>query len=76
MAQQGIIPTRLKDTYVPTCLACQYAKATQKPWRNKKQKHFKKPIQATKPGQVVSVDQLVSPTPGLIAQMTGILTTK
>ena len=76
MAQQGIIPTRLKDTYTPTCLACQYAKATRKPWRNKKQKHFKKPIQATKPGQVVSVDQLVSPTPGLIAQMTGILTTK
>ncbi|KAI2497426.1 hypothetical protein MHU86_17084 [Fragilaria crotonensis] len=30
----------------------------------------------TKPGQVVSVDQLVSPTPGLIAQMTGFLTTK
>ena len=28
----------------------------------------------TKPGQVVSVDQLVSPTPGLIAQMTGFLT--
>ena len=31
---------------------------------------------ATKPGKIVSVDQLVSPTPGLIAQVTGILTTK
>ena len=30
----------------------------------------------TRPGHVVSVDQLVSPTPGLIAQMTGFLTTK
>jgi hypothetical protein len=29
-----------------------------------------------RPGQVVSVDQLVSPTPGLIAQTTGFLTTK
>ena len=27
-----------------------------------------------KPGEVVSVDQLVSPTPGLIAQMIGFLT--
>ena len=27
-----------------------------------------------KPGEVISVDQLVSPTPGLIAQMTGFLT--
>ena len=26
------------------------------------------------PGQVVSVDQLVSPVPGLIAQMTGFIT--
>ena len=30
----------------------------------------------TRPGQVVSVDQMVSPTPGLIAQLTGKLTTK
>lgn len=76
MAQQGVIPCRLKDTYKPSCLACEYAKATCKPWKNKKQKGYKRPIKATKPGQVVSVDQLVSPTPGLIAQMTGILTTK
>jgi hypothetical protein len=32
--------------------------------------------QPTKPGQIVAVDQLVSPTPGLIAQMSGFLTTK
>ena len=29
-----------------------------------------------KPGQVVSVDQMVSQTPGLVAQMTGKLTTQ
>ena len=28
MAEQGIIPKRLKDTYIPACLACHYAKAT------------------------------------------------
>jgi hypothetical protein len=32
--------------------------------------------QPTKPGQIVAVNQLVSPTPGLIAQMSGFLTTK
>ena len=76
MAEQGIIPKRLQNTYTPTCLACQFAKATRRPWRHKKKKNFKPPEPPTKPGQVVSVDQLVSPTPGLIAQMTGILTTK
>ena len=34
MAEQGIIPKRLKDTYIPACLACHYAKATKRPWRN------------------------------------------
>ena len=30
----------------------------------------------TEPGEVVSVDQLVSPTPGFIVKMIGCLTTK
>ena len=34
------------------------------------------PNKPTKPGHLVSVDQLVSPTSGLVAQMMGILTTK
>ena len=76
MTEQSIIPKRLKDTYIPACLACHFAKATKRPWRNKKRKLFKQPNLPTRPGQVVSVDQLVSPTPGLIAQMTGILNTK
>ena len=76
MAEQGIIPKRLKDTYITACLACHYAKATKRPWRNKKIKSFKQTNLPTRPGRVVYVDQLVSPTPGLIAQMTGILTAK
>ena len=32
--------------------------------------------QPTKPGQIVSVDQMISPTLGLVAQMTGRPTTK
>ena len=62
---------------VPTCSACMFAKMTRRPWRGKpKLKNDKSEEPPTRPGQVVSVDQLVSPTPGLIAQMTGFLTTK
>ena len=76
MAEQKVIPRRLKDIPTPACLACHYAKATKRPWRHKSQKHYKPPPPPTLPGEVVSVDQMVSPTPGLIAQMTGKLTTK
>eukprot|EP00978_Attheya_sp_CCMP212_P025958 scaffold84501_cov28-Attheya_sp.AAC.3 len=44
-----------------------------KKWRDKTRKNEDEPEKVTEPGQVVSVDQMVSPTPGIIAQMTGIL---
>ena len=52
-----------------------HAKATRKKWRNKGQSKFNKNKSKT-PGQCVSVDQMVSPTSGLVAQITGKLTTK
>ena len=76
MARQGTLPRRLAKCNIPTCSARLYAKATKKPWRGKTTKRSGDAEQVTKPGAVVSVDQLVSPTPGLIAQMTGFLTTK
>ena len=75
MAKRGILPKRLSKCAIPICSACQYAKATKRKWRPKTAKDHN-PDSPTKPGQVVSVDQLVSPTPGLIAQMTGFLTKK
>jgi hypothetical protein len=54
-----------------------YAKATRRPWRSKTTKEqdeeFKPPA---KPGEIVSVDQLRSPAPGVVAQRTGNLTTR
>ena len=76
MAEQKEIPRRLKDIPTPACLACHYAKSTKWPWQHKYQKHYKPPHPPTLPGEVVSVDQMVSPTPGLIAQMTGNLNIK
>ena len=64
MARAGLIPVELATITPPTCPGCAYGKAHRKPWRNKKKN--RKILPATFPGQVVSVDQLVSPTPGLI----------
>jgi hypothetical protein len=74
MAKQGILPRRLAKCNVPVCSACMYAKATKRPWRSKTRKNEHDPDKPPKPGDVVSVDQLVSPVPGLIAQMTGFVT--
>ena len=75
MAKQGIFPSRIAKCAVPICSACQYAKVTCCQWRTKSHKHNQDAIESpTKPGQCVSVDQLVSPTPGHIAQMTGFIT--
>ena len=76
MARKGIIPKNLATCKPPFCSSCAYAKATRKPWRSRGRMDQPKLVPITKPGQVVSVDQLVSPAPGLIAQMTGFLMTR
>jgi hypothetical protein len=76
MAQQNIIPRRLAKCSIPVCTACQFAKATRRRWRDKTKSNWNDAKKPTQPGQVVSVDQLVSPTPGLIAQLTGRATKK
>jgi hypothetical protein len=55
-----------------------FGKATRRPWRDKPGKdQIKSRIRtATAPRQCISVDQLESTTPGLIAQLKGWLTTK
>ena len=73
MARQGILPRRLADCKIPSCSACLFGKATKQAWRSKqgKQRQRKK---ALKPQEVISVDQMVSPVAGWIAQMVGFLT--
>lgn len=71
MARAGIIPKRLATCDVPACKACLYGKAIKKKWRDRFPK-IPRPLKIIlSPGQVVSTDQLISPTPGLIAQMLG-----
>ena len=76
MARQNIIPRYLANIHPPACTACLFAKSTRKQWRHKRRKNWTDGKKASRPGEVVSVDQLVSPSPGIIAQITGILTKK
>ena len=73
MAKQRVLPHHLSSCAIPVCSACQYAKATRRPWRAKTTSSHDRST-PSKPGEVISVDQLVSPVPGLIAQMTGFIT--
>ena len=73
MAKNGEFPSRLATCKIPKCVACLYGKATKRPWRSRARNRNKLFV-ATKPGQVVSIDQMESSTPGLIAQMRGFLT--
>ena len=75
MAKVGIIPSKFAKCRVPRYLACMYAKAIKRKWRDKPRKDYVPPV-TKRSGQCVLVDQLVSHTPGLVAQISGILTTK
>lgn len=66
--------SRLLKCPIPVCSACLFAKAVKRAWRSKSEPATLKI--ATRPGEIVSIDQLESSTPGLIAHSKGIPTTK
>jgi hypothetical protein len=70
-ANNGLLPKRLLKYKIPICPSCLYGKLSRKPWRTLKSPNKISTI--TIPGSFVSVDQMESFTPGLIAQMKGIL---
>ena len=72
MARRGEVPSRLQHCESPMCAACQYGKATRKPWRTKRKGRSIRV--ATMPGECVSVDQLESRQVGFVAQLKGRLT--
>ena len=74
MVQEGVLPSRLGNVRPPKCAACMIGRATRRPWRTKAPKQSIKVASITAPGDCVSIDQLQSTTPGLIAQMRGFLT--
>ena len=74
LIQLGHLPHRLVKVKPPPCLACLIGKSRKRPWRFRAaSKHIRAP-QRRPPGSSVSVDQLVSSTPGIKPQHTGTLT--
>ena len=76
MAQNGKIPKRFAKVLPPKCAGCLFGAMTKIPWRGKESKSSHEVFVATKPGECVSVDQMVSTQVGFYAQMTGKLTTR
>jgi hypothetical protein len=76
MAHQQRLPRELATCKIPQCAACLYGKATKRPWRTRAAPSKVKPATINSPGDCVSIDQLESSVPGLIAQLRGFLTCK
>lgn len=77
MAEAGLLPRVISKVRFPTCPSCNIGKATRRPWRHKQSrttKHKQKVPTIKAAGDCVSVDQLQSTTPGLIAQLRGFIT--
>ena len=74
LAQIGKIPKHLANVLPPVCTGCAFGAMTKVPWRGKEE--AKTVFKATKPGQCVSVDQMISTQVGFFAQLKGRLTKK
>eukprot|EP00970_Alexandrium_tamarense_P018045 scaffold13311_cov105-Alexandrium_tamarense.AAC.1 len=75
LAETGEIPKRLTKVIPPRCAGCLFGAMTKVPWRAKG-KQDTTIFSATKAGQVVSVDQMISTQVGFVAQLKGRLTTQ
>jgi hypothetical protein len=75
LAETGQIPKRLAKVIPPRCAGCLFGAMTKVPWRTKG-KQDTTIFSATKAGQVVSVDQMISTQVGFVAQLEGRLTTQ
>jgi GAG-pre-integrase domain len=74
MAKLGILPAKLAKCALPVCALCFYGKATLRATATKIPVSILSQKKVTQPGQVVSVDCLMSGDLGLIVQMNGGLT--
>ena len=74
LAKIGRILKRLVNVQPPVCAGCVFGAMTKVPWRGKET--AKQVFKATKPGQCVSVDQMISTQVGFFAQLKGRLIKK
>ena len=76
LAKCGLISRDLHNIKPHTCPGCAYGRQHRKPTRHKGRKNKRKIIPSTFAGHCVSVDQLVSPTPGFVPIHRGLPTLK
>jgi hypothetical protein len=76
LALNGDIPKKLAKVTPPKCAGCIFGAMTKIPWCGKETKASHEVFTATKPGECVSVNQMVSMKVGFFAQMKGKLTKK
>ena len=69
LAENGEIPKKLAKVNPPKCAGCLFGAMTKVPWRTKGKESGKQVFNASRPGQVVSVDQMISTQPGFVAQL-------
>jgi hypothetical protein len=74
LALNGEIPKKLAKVMPPKCAGCLFGAMTKIPWHGKETKASHEVFIATKPGECISVDQMVSTEVGFFAQMKGKLT--
>ena len=76
LMQLGHLPKKLLKVQPPKCAGCLYGAMTKRAWTHVPRSKRKAIKKATEPGQIVSIDQLESNTPGFIAHLKGHLTRK
>ena len=69
LAKIGEIPKHLANVIPPVCACCAFGAMTKVPWKN--MEATRKVFKATKPGQCVSVDQMISTQVEFYAQLKG-----
>ena len=74
LALNNKIPKQLAKIKPPVCAGCLFGAMTMVLWRGKEGSYEHTVFTATKPGMIVSVDQLISTQVGFIAQLKGRLT--
>jgi hypothetical protein len=76
LAKNGKIPCCLAKVPPPKCSGCLFGAMTKIPWRGKESKATHQVFVATKPGECVSINHMVSTHVGFFAQLKGVLTKK
>ncbi len=76
LALNGKIPKKLLKLKPPKCAGCLFGAMTKLPWHSKESALSHKIFINTKPGEIVSVDQMEWTEVGVLAQLKGSLTKK